>query len=984
MPHHITLLRRGLLATAAMVIVASAAPASAQDLARTYDLKVQPLAKSLAEVARVSGRQVVVSSNLVRGKSAPALAGRYTADEAYAALLSGSGLKLTPVGAALVVSASSAQDGAAGEPQAGAGETLSELVVTGTRIRGATPVGANLIALSREDIDRAGAATAQQILQAVPQNFGGGPGETTSGTSSRNGAPLNTAMGSGVNLRGLGSNSTLVLINGARPAGAGIAGTFTDLSVIPASALERVEVLADGASALYGSDAVAGVVNFVMRDRFDGLETRLRYSTADGGAREAQASVLLGKTWGAGGLTLAYEYYDRDALAAAKRDYATEDLRAFGGGDYRQAYAAPGTIIVGGQSYAIPAGQDGRNLTVGQLTPGQVNKTNAYANADLLPQQRRQSLYLAGRQDLAAHTQVFVQGLAARRTFDQRILGGNRTTVSVPSSNPFYLNPQGGTAPVLVQYDFTDDLGPTHTNGKIDAYNALAGVTQTLRAWSATLQGGQARQKEHYRIDNYGPNGATLAAALADSNPATAYNVFGGSGSTPQASRDAVRGWYASQGLFKSWSAAFRADGPIGSLPAGEVKLAFGVEQRAEHYTQDSTYLLFSASPHALATDYPGTRRITAGYAELRVPLVSPAMNLSGFQSLDLSLAGRVERYSDVGTTSNPKIGLDWRPVADLVLRASYGTSFRAPSFQDLRQGPSVNAYQPSVLTDPRSPTGTTTVLTLLGNAPDMGPERATTWTTGVTYKPHQLTGLTASLTYYDIDYRDRIANVNANAFNILIEREVYGDVIDDHPSAAAVAAYYASPLLYNPAAIAASAVTAVIDLRNRNLSSVRQRGLDIDLGYAFATRRGDISLGLVGSYIFSIDQQVTSGSPKIDVVGTVGTPTDLRLRARAGWSSGPWAITSFVNYISDYQNQTVSPRQRVKSWTTADLQLAYRVPDGANRLAGLRLALTVTNLFDEDPPFAEMRTVLSAIGYDGEKADPTGRRIALELVKSW
>ncbi|GGL36007.1 TonB-dependent receptor [Caulobacter rhizosphaerae] len=951
--------------------------------AQTFDLGRQDLGQALSAVALASGREVVVSQALVVGKTAPPLKGRFTADEAFDRLLAGTGLTLVPVGDKLVLRRTSAET-TPGEPHDSVAETLSELVVTGTRIRGAAPVGGDPIVITRQDIDRAGFSTAQQILQSVPQNFGGGPGETTSGTSSRNGAPFNTAMGSGVNLRGLGSNSTLVLINGVRPAGAGIAGTFTDLSVIPASALERVEVLADGASALYGSDAVAGVVNFVMRDRFEGAETRLRYGSADGEAREVQASLVLGKIWGAGGATLAYEYYDRQALAADTRAFATEDLRAFGGADYRQPYAAPGTILAGGQSYAIPAGQDGGNLTVDQLLVGQDNVSDAYRNADLLPQQRRHSLYLSGRQALSAHTRVFVQGLAAQRTFDQRILGGNRLTVSVPSSNPFYINPLGGTDPVLVRYDFTGDLGATHTNGRVRAFNGLAGVTRELGDWSATVQGGLARQQERYRIDNYGPNGSVLAAALADSDPATAYNVFGDPGSTPRATIDAVRGWYASQSLFKTWSAGVRAEGPLASLPAGQIRLALGAERRSERYTQSSTYLLFGASPFTAQTEYPPTRDITAVYAELRAPLVSPTMGVSGIQALDLSVAGRIERYSDVGSTANPKIGLDWRPTTDLLLRASYGTSFRAPSFQDLRQGPSVNAYQPSVLTDPQSPSGNTTVLTLLGNAPDMDPEQATTWTAGLTYKPSQIPGLNVSATYYDIDYRDRIANVNANAFNILIERDLYGEVIDDHPSAATIAAYYTSPLLYNPGGIAASAVTAIVDLRNRNLSRVRQRGLDLDVGYAISAPWGDINLGLSGSYIFSIDQQVTNTSPTVDVVGTVGNPTDLRLRGRAGWSRGPWTVTGFVNFTSNYENQTVSPRQGVDSWTTADLQLAYTVPDNAPRLRGVRLALTATNLFDRDPPFAEMRTVVSAIGYDGEKADPSGRRVALEITKSW
>lgn len=975
--------RRSLLASAAVLSLTLAGQAAAQtrDAARTYDLPAQDLGRALSAVAQTSGREVIAPSDLVAGKTAPALKGRYGADQAFERLLAHSGLVLVPVGDKLILRRATAAT--AGESPAGDPELLSELVVTGTLIRGAAPVGSNLIAISRADIDQAGQATAQQIMLSVPQNFTGGPGETTSGTSTRNGAPFNTAMGSGVNLRGLGSNSTLVLINGARPAGGGIAGVFADVSVIPASVIQRVEVLADGASATYGSDAVAGVVNFILRDRFEGLETRLRYSTADGDAREVQGGVLFGKRWATGRFVAAYEYYDRGALSAADRAFYREDLRPFGGADYRRAFAAPGTIVVSGQSFALPVG-DGRGLTIAQLTRGAQNKADAYANVDVLPQQRRHSAYLSAQQDLGASTRLFGQALLAQRAFSQHVLGNSQRTVSVPSTNPFYFNPLGGTGPVSVQYDFRGDLGQPLTHGKVRAYSSLVGLTQDLGPWSVTLQAGLARQRELYRIDSAGPNTTALAAALADTNPATAYNVFGVSGSTPAATRAKVVGWSSARGAFTARSAALRADGPLFTFPAGPMKLAIGVEWRSERYRQTTQSFLSGTTPSTTATAFPGTREILAAYAELRAPLVDEAMAIPGVRGLDVSLAGRIERYSDVGTTSNPKIGLDWRPMSDLTLRAAYGKSFRAPSFQDLRTGPSVTAYQPAALPDPASPSGSTIVLALIGNDPNMGPERATTWTAGLSYTPRFAPGLTASATYYDIDYQDRIANVNNNAFNLLIERNVYRDVITDNPSAAVVAGYYASPLLLNPSNISATSIKAIVDLQNRNLSAVRQRGLDLEISYRRSTAFGDLALGASATKIFSIKQNITASSPVVDVVGTIGNPVDFRLRGRAGLTRGSWSAGAFINYTGAYENQTVSPRQKVKAWTTVDAQLAYRVRATASRFAGVRWAVTASNLFDRDPPFVEQRTVLSALGYDGEKADPTGRRVAFEVTKSW
>jgi iron complex outermembrane receptor protein len=968
--------RQGLLASAAIIALASS-PVLAQGLApRDYDLPAQPLGQALARVAQISGRQIVASTRLVAGKAAPALKGHYTADQAYAQLLAGSDLKLSPVGDMLVL-----QPGVAnslGEPQPAAVESLSEVVVTGTRIRGAAPVGSNLIAITRQDIEASGYATTQQVLQAVPQNYGGGPNEATAGLSLRNGASNNVAQGASVNLRGLGPSSTLVLIDGARPALGGVSGTFADLSLVPSSLVSRIEVLADGASALYGSDAVAGVVNVVLRSDFDGAETSARVGAADG-FEEYQASQLLGRRWATGHVTLAYEFYRRDRLAASARDYATEDLRGLGGLDYRSDYASPGTIVAGGRSFAIPSGQDGRGLTPGRLGADQANLGDAWAQADLLPQQSRHAAYAGFSQDLGGRVTVFGNLLWAQRAFDKRVIPDLQST-TVTASNPFYVDPLGTGQPVAVRYNFEDDLGPERSSGKVRAYNGVVGATLRLRDWSVMVNGGVGQQTEATRSDNL-VNRYRLGLAVADTNIASAYNLFGDPGTTPVTTINAVRGFTHSKGHYDVWFVSAKADGPLFSLPGGEVKLAIGAEHRQERFDQVSTNDVYYAAPRNIANVYPPSREISAAYGELLIPVLGDRASL--LRRIDLSLAGRVERYDQFGSTSNPKIGLDWRPVDGLVLRGSYGTSFRAPGFQEQIVGPGYVAYQPISIPDPQSPTGSSTVLGLLGNTSDIGPERAKTWTVGAELRPAWLPGAHASISYYNIRYRDRIADPNSAAFDVLFNRDVYASLIEIAPALSRVESFYATPYLYNPDNIPASAVQIILDLRVQNLAVVQQDGLDVAADYETALGAGQLRLGVNGSYIFNLKQGFTPTAPKIDVLGTVGNPAALRLRGQAGWSAGSWGINAFVNFVDGYKNQTVTPAAHVRAWTTTDLQLSYSAP-ASGSLAGVRAAVSVSNLFDKAPPFAVLRTPTSVIGYNPDNASPIGRLIALQVTKSW
>jgi len=250
--------------------------ACAQTGEQTYNIEGQRLSDALRKYSDISGREVIAASSLLEGRRSNRVRGRLSPDAALSRLLTGTGLTIELVEGAWVLRSGNVDAG-----ETGSTETNGEaIIVTGSRIRGAGPTGSPVVTIDREAIEKSGYGTVQQMLQSLPQAFGGGPNEAVSTTTTRNGGGSDSTFGSSINLRGLGTSSTLVLIDNARPALGGIGGVFADISLIPVGAVERIEVLIDGASAIYGADAVAGVVNVRMRSRFEGAETMLRAGTA--------------------------------------------------------------------------------------------------------------------------------------------------------------------------------------------------------------------------------------------------------------------------------------------------------------------------------------------------------------------------------------------------------------------------------------------------------------------------------------------------------------------------------------------------------------------------------------------------------------------------------------------------------------------------------------------------------------------------------
>jgi iron complex outermembrane receptor protein len=957
-----------------------ATQAAAQDRTVALQIAPQPLQSALLEYSRATNRQIIFSSGDLRGQQTRGARGSYDADVALQVLLDGTDLRAerTPSGAIQVSRRSDAgppDPAAAGNVTREAATAIDELVVTGTRIRGNAPVGSKAVVLGQSQIQESGRATAGDILRTIPQNVPLGPSEEAQGAVQ--GILPNFHGAAGANLRGLGADSTLSLVNGHRIAET-YQGAFSDISQIPVIALERVEVLPDGASAIYGSDAVGGVVNFVLRSQLDGFETRARAGVGDG-FEEFGVSQAAGARWSGGSAFLGVEYFRRSNLAAADREYYTNDLRAFGGPDLRRQNASPGNIIVAGVPYAIPEGQNGRGLTPSDLIRGVLNQDNLWAQADILPKSDRISAAATLSHELTPTLRLFFDGLAARRKNTRR---GSPivATLTVPRTNPFFVSPTGAqTTPVL--YSFAGDYGPQAPDTLTDDFNVHLGLEKRLPAdWRARLSVTSGRNRVDFTRD-WTPNLALVALALADPNPSTAFNPFGDAGSNSLEVLQRVNGFSGIYSRLGFNSLNFEANGAVLDLPAGPVRLAFGGELRKEKHLFWEHRFTASAAP--TFPESSADRTIKGLFAETVVPLFSDANAVTGIRSLRLSGAVRAETYSGFGDTVNPKFGVDWSPVKGLEFRGSWGTSFKAPTLAQTITSANTIAGLPIV--NAALPGGRVNVIQLNGASPDLKPQQAETLTLGFTYAPERTPGLRFSVDYFDVRYRDRILRATPlEIADALADPSTPSPlIISRSPSEQEVAAYYADPtyILSTPR-LPASQIFAVVDFREINIGRVLQSGVDASVSYVTDTELGTFSVVAEVTYIDKYKVGRLPGKPSVDLLNTSSNPIDLRGKLRLGWRAGNMSAAVTAYYTDSYRNTTLTPSQRVDSWTTLDGQLAYEFDDDAPMLQNLRLALDVRNLLDEAPP--RVANVAGPFGYDAEFASAIGRVVSVSLTKSW
>jgi iron complex outermembrane recepter protein len=838
---------------------------------------------------------------------------------------------------------------------AAAADALDEIVVTGTSIRGVAPVGSNLVTVDRLQIDQTSAQTVQQILRTVPSITGSG--STPQGGNAGNSFYAPTIHGIGSS----SSNATLVLVDGHRISPGSQQQQLTDPNMIPPIALERVEVLAEGASSTYGSDAVAGVVNFITRKDFEGFLATAQsgwgadYKTSDAGA-------LWGTKWDAGSVMLAFNYSDRSSLAYSARDYLDRNHSGAGGSNFDTFFCSPASIQPTGSKVIYPS----PTAPAGIANTAANSPCQNVATGDILPHEIRENSMLKVRQELNSDLDVGLDVVYSHVTNSSQTARGTLTTTvfeTGPQANPFYQNPAGVTATSqTVRFDSDQLLGPggAQTYNDANDYYITANLEYRLggdfRITALALEGGE---------QSYVGNTGLLCGSCA--NLALNGTTNGGGSLTlpsipgtgtittqlPLTSANALDVW--NPGASNLTSAAVRAlltnnvtnsrwyysiaqgrlgtDGSLFKLPGGSVKIAAGVEYVHYGLDIDKTYP-DNAGPSSLDSQtflLDLTRNVDSAYAELLVPLVGEDMAVPLVRKLDLSVSGRYDDYKSLATTFNPHFSLGYEITRDMKLRANYSTSFVAPqltSVGDQSRGglTSFSSYLVSNTTlsvpvanfplaaqVPGATCNSTTCTIGSGvngvsvNGGPAHPEPGTgkSWSVGADFTPQFLPHLRSSVTFFNTDLLNQISGVSAS--NTINSKALNGN-LQFFPAGATQAQITAGTFGFPQTSAIPAEVYYILSVRQQNVLNLWVQGIDANANYEIPTDvAGTFRVAAAVTYFTKFDQSI-AGSPRFSVLNTTGFNNTFpsvqnQGRGNLGWDFGPVSSDLFVNWIGSYRN---------------------------------------------------------------------------------
>lgn len=402
------------------------------------------------------------------------------------------------------------------------------------------------------------------------------------------------------------------------------------------------------------------------------------------------------------------------------------------------------------------------------------------------------------------------------------------------------------------------------------------------------------------------------------------------------------------------------ANGPLLALPPGVIRGAIGVGYRIEAYNEDE-------DGSSLLPGKP--RSVRYGYAELAAPLLKPS-DKAWRRALVLNVSGRYERYSDFGDEFVPRLGLVYAPFGTLEIRGTWGKAFQAPSLDQLHTPIDVLYLR---LADPLSPTHRSNVLEAIGGNPRLRPQTAKTWTLGMDYRSRKFEGLSASITYFDLAYRDLIGSLSAPA--TALTDPLNAPFVTRAPSAAEVESLLGSAAVFlnlTGSAIDPSQVVAIVNRGSVNISSEDVVGADVGVNYRRALAFGEVT-SFADSALLDLRQKVRPGSQEFELSGRVFEPVKVRARAGVSWEGGRWGMGGVVNYTGSEINTYQSNLPRVASWTTADFHLVFR-PVQSPILGELSVSLSVENAFNRVPPFVQFDQFVPGIHYDPLNANPLGR----------
>ena len=904
---------------------------------------------------------------------------------------------------------------------------LEEVVVTGTRIRGVeAPVGSTVIAIGAEDIPRSGLATASELLRSIPQVTNLGLDDSRTNGAQR--AISNLSSGSSINLRGLGVEATLTLVDGRRPVPSGGEGRVFDPNSIPTIALQRVEVVADGSSAIYGSDAMTGVVNLITRREYDGAETRLNYGGADG-YDQLQAQQIFGQRFDHGGFMVALEYYNRGNLSTDDRPNLYND------GNALSVLAFPpnlGTTSSPNSGF-IDANNDGF-LDAGEGTGHPVIGQSNWRGVDALPKQERRSIFAAGDLQIGDNFKLYAQGYYTKRDFTRLATSVTSNGSTVPATNPYNLT----GAAVRVFYSYINDFGPQQQKGYEEVWQGVLGGTLRFGDdWEADLSTSYGAVEDWRRRETINSNAVT--AALNSTSTATALDPFsnGSNGYPSQQVRDSVLASIHSYDItapkMNIFDTQLKFDGPLFDMSGGRARLAVG----AEHQELERTQTIQSTAAPAPTVNTVNvsvapklSRKVDSLFAEMFLPVVGADNAIPAIRELTFALAARYDKYDDTQvapaiqlldeSTTNPKLGVTWKPIDDLSFHASYGKSFRAPVLGDYSYGaPTLDiplVVSPQVAAAyglPAAPVAQSSVIQG-GHTLGLTPEKAKTWSFGVDFKPAGLDGLAVSINYYNIKFENQIsvpadsgslqnlsyvqALVNSGSSLVLPGQ----GLVVFNPTTAQLQAYLAHGgaatahigppdfLLYGagsaPVGPQNTPVYALVESLSHNGGILKTDGIDFSFRYTWDTAVGTWLVDDTFTYVLGYKQALLPTVPLVDYLNQLNFPLRFQTRAHAGWRQGHWGVDAHLNYQNGYENTSVSPVVDIGSYTTVDARVTYDTGDlgGGNWLSNFSVSLNALNLFDRDPPYARVTQGVAVQNFDSQNASPVGRFVSLQIAKRW
>jgi iron complex outermembrane recepter protein len=830
-------------------------------------------------------------------------------------------------------------------------EGLTEIVVTGTLIRGVAPVGNEVTTLTREDIQSTGVVSTQDLLSTMPQISSAF--NQVQNPNTNTGTPIVRPT-----IHGIGAanaNTTLVLMDGHDVVGSGTYQTTPDSGVIPPNVLQSVQVIADGGSAIYGADAVGGIVNFITRKHMEGVEVDAHYGSATDYHSE-DANISGGHEWDGGSFLVSYAYRSNTDLTGADRSYFTKDLVPFGGADYRGNGGCPTTVAAGGTNYAYPG-----------LVAGTQNLCDTDKYTDLFPAEKQNSFFAAFDQDITSGVSFDATGYYTYRETD-RLSGLLSDSGTITSSNPYFI-PVGDATNESVTFPY----GGLRSDTQVNTINEW-GVTPELKFklggdWDLTtmLNYGHSNTQVHSPITNTGGD----AAALAGTTIATALDPYN-PGATQSSVLSPLLNWeqhiFNVQQLFQAKAVA---QGTVFTLPGGDVKLAGGLQfERQSINSEQADGPIGNNTGVGAGCEYGNCSAAFAinhllddsAFGELLLPIVGSDNSFPGVRKLDIDLQGRFDRYNlGLGNTTNPKFGGTWKPIDDLTIRGTWGTSFVAPSMGDLAGsvdyqaqvwgqspfGPNSTCGSPTCQANYNRPT------ILLAGGGNVKPMTSTTYTAGFDYNPEWLKSTTLSLTYWNTILKGLINlypfSSGAYYFNnfpgtyainpTLAQAEA---IIGKEYITESLATLYSNPATYP---------YAILDAERTNLGNIRLDGVDFNLSFKQPTDFGAIYAAVAGTYVLTEQNQNPAG-PWLSAFAPYDV-SRLLFSAQGGVKVGQFTGGVTFNYSSGYPvEEANNPGQTsVGAFYPVNLKAAYDLGKMGG-MQDLTFTLNWNNIFNEIPPF--------------------------------